>query len=186
MTSSGIETATFQLVAKCLNQLRYRCRHQRKFRSQINIKNNWAETRCEHKKGLRNQEGADNREVGRKKGYIRVQKQEGAAERFRSLHCGLLQDLNSMSGSAASQGAVCNADVTMLSQLQKYINTVGMATGAEILADKRLWRSVQQSYMHSLILCSSGEGISSLSKWHCEQLRQVWENIVLWPQTKLV
>jgi hypothetical protein len=43
-----------------------------------------------------------------------------------------------MSGSAASQGAGCNADVTMLSQLQQYINTVGMATRADILADERL------------------------------------------------
>jgi hypothetical protein len=47
-------------------------------------------------------------------------------------------ELKSMSGSAASQGAVCNADVTILSQPQQYINTVGMATRADILADKRL------------------------------------------------
>jgi hypothetical protein len=43
-----------------------------------------------------------------------------------------------MSGSAASQGVGCNADVTMLSQLQQYIITVGMAKRANILADKRL------------------------------------------------
>jgi hypothetical protein len=47
-------------------------------------------------------------------------------------------ELKIMSGSAASQGAGCNADVTMLFPLQQYINTVGMATRADILAHKRL------------------------------------------------
>jgi hypothetical protein len=47
-------------------------------------------------------------------------------------------ELKSMSGSAASQGSGCSADVTVLSQLQQYINTVGMDTRADILADKRL------------------------------------------------
>jgi hypothetical protein len=75
--------------------------------------------------------------------------------------------------------------VTMLSQLQQYINTVKMATRADILADKRLWRSVQQSYMHLLMVCWSWEGISALSKWQYAQLRQVRENIVLWRNTKL-
>jgi hypothetical protein len=68
-----------------------------------------------------------------------------------------------MSGSAVSQGAGCNVDVTMLSQLQQYINTVGMATRTDILADKRLWLSVQQSYMNLLIHRSSWVGISALS-----------------------
>jgi hypothetical protein len=43
-----------------------------------------------------------------------------------------------MAGNAASEGAGCNADVTMLSQLQQYINTVEMATRAGIFADKKL------------------------------------------------
>jgi hypothetical protein len=33
----------------------------------------------------------------------------------------------------------------MLNQLQQYINTVGMATRANIVADKRLWRWVQKT-----------------------------------------
>jgi hypothetical protein len=37
-------------------------------------------------------------------------------------------------------GAGCRAVVKMLNQLQQYINTVGMATRANIVADKRLWR----------------------------------------------
>jgi hypothetical protein len=47
-------------------------------------------------------------------------------------------ELNIMSCSAASQGAGCSADVTMFSQLQQNINTVGMDTKADIWADKRL------------------------------------------------
>jgi hypothetical protein len=43
-----------------------------------------------------------------------------------------------MADSAVSQGAGCNAGVTMLSQLQQYINTVGIPTRVDILADKRL------------------------------------------------
>jgi hypothetical protein len=34
--------------------------------------------------------------------------------------------------------AGCNADVTMLNQLQQYINTAGMGKRADILADKVL------------------------------------------------
>jgi hypothetical protein len=47
-------------------------------------------------------------------------------------------ELMGMSGSVASQAAGCNVDVTMLSQVQQYIYNVGVATMADILADKRL------------------------------------------------
>jgi hypothetical protein len=90
-----------------------------------------------------------------------------------------------MSGSEASQGAGCNADVTMRSQLQQYIYSIGMATRSDKLVDKRLRRLLQQSYMHSLILFSSWEGISALSKRHYAQLRYSRENILLVPHTKL-
>jgi hypothetical protein len=43
-----------------------------------------------------------------------------------------------MSSSAASQGHDVILLLTMLSQLQQYIYTVGTATRADILADNRL------------------------------------------------
>jgi hypothetical protein len=41
-----------------------------------------------------------------------------------------------MSGSAASHGVGCNAVVIILSQLQQYIDTVGIYSRVDILADR--------------------------------------------------